>query len=835
MTVTSAVCRVSQNIPSFTPGVSLYFFPFRIYAASDLAVSIVQNSTGNEFILAPTFGYTVFGVGDRNGGYIMPTAQLTPFIPGVLTIRRVRPLTQLLNLRNQGPMFPANVEDGLDQQTMLSQQLNDDFLRAVKLADATDPTFFDTRLPANLVAGNAIVVNAGSNGFSMAALSAATLSAWSATHNETLDVFTSGFTPGVTTQLTLSAPPGSNSNIDVKMRVLGTDRLFMNDEFSISGTTLTFTSPIPAVTTRIEVKYLFTYQVNTVLAANVIGTTPLSQAAYTNSVTGAVTSNVQAKLDSILPNVKADFGAVGDGSTDDRAAFLLADVTGGFAVPAGTYKIASNMNLTSAVFFAPGAVLTPTAGTSITFGGTSTINAGLYRIFNDVAAGSAIVMSMVAPLVVYPQWWGAVGDGSTDDTLPCKSAVTACPEGCELVCVGSYLVTGVGTEIFLRTLGFTLRGVGSLAGFTLGSGMGATTDVFRFKPASSAHNLNWRVRDLTFKPQGGSVGQHTFNLDTNAANLRFDGIVIERCFTFFNSGNGYFVKTTLGAGLGVNNPVFRDNAIDAGFSLIGVGEMARVLNNVIKGPLEGVLFDPLANAFGGIISGNKMTSSQGGVIMRSGTGVVIADNLIEQTVTTAACIDLQGTSFNIVGTVIRGNFVFALGVNAHGLHINSASQTYIEGNPSLQGAGTGNGINITANADATTIGMGNGVFGGITDGGTHTVQLYVDSPNSAVQYVGPNGTLPQTLTPLRVVASGVANAITGSGPPLQVGLRLLVTIATTLQAGANTFAYNGGAAIAIKSHRVPANDIGAAYAGAHSVIDLAYGVTGANIWVDMSQ
>ena len=82
--------------------------------------------------------------------------------------------------------------------------------------------------------------------------------------------------------------------------------------------------------------------------------------------------------------------------------------------------------------------------------------------------------------------------------------------------------------------------------------------------------------------------------------------------------------------------------------------------------------------------------------------------------------------------------------------------------------------------------------------------------------------------------NGANNAIAcaaASGPTLAAGLMVTVLLAHSLQAGANTFAYNGGAALAIKSHRNPANNIGTAYVSTGS-IQLLYDGT---LWQDLSQ
>jgi hypothetical protein len=80
--------------------------------------------------------------------------------------------------------------------------------------------------------------------------------------------------------------------------------------------------------------------------------------------------------------------------------------------------------------------------------------------------------------------------------------------------------------------------------------------------------------------------------------------------------------------------------------------------------------------------------------------------------------------------------------------------------------------------------------------------------------------------------TGANNAIVAAGGPvLYVGLTVSVLLAHTLQNGANTFAYNGGAAVAIKSHFNVANNIGTAYA-VGSVVTLLWDGTE---WQDTSQ
>jgi hypothetical protein len=79
-----------------------------------------------------------------------------------------------------------------------------------------------------------------------------------------------------------------------------------------------------------------------------------------------------------------------------------------------------------------------------------------------------------------------------------------------------------------------------------------------------------------------------------------------------------------------------------------------------------------------------------------------------------------------------------------------------------------------------------------------------------------------------VTAGGSNNAITvtlqnsaGTNIAQAAGLRLMVLLANSLQAGANTLALNGAAAANIRSHRNPANNIGTAYVSG-GIIELVF-------------
>lgn len=91
--------------------------------------------------------------------------------------------------------------------------------------------------------------------------------------------------------------------------------------------------------------------------------------------------------------------------------------------------------------------------------------------------------------------------------------------------------------------------------------------------------------------------------------------------------------------------------------------------------------------------------------------------------------------------------------------------------------------------------------------------------------------------PIFVTDAGANNAITSpvGSQPVYTGLIVSVTLAHSLQAGANTFAYAGGSALGIKSSRNPANNIGTAYVST-GVVNLVYTViSSTGTWLDLNQ
>ena len=123
------------------------------------------------------------------------------------------------------------------------------------------------------------------------------------------------------------------------------------------------------------------------------------------------------------------YGVVGDGVVDDYAAILAAHVAatvsgGDIVLAAGTYLIGTSItfNADTRLVLLAGAKLKPESGVTITINGG--LKADLYQIF-DLTPGGAVTFGAGRIKEVYPQWWGAVADDSTECTAAFISAIGA--------------------------------------------------------------------------------------------------------------------------------------------------------------------------------------------------------------------------------------------------------------------------------------------------------------------------------------------------------------------------------------------------------------------------
>ena len=154
--------------------VDTYAYTFKVFEDSHLLVT-VRNTSGVETTLALTTDYTVTGVGASGGGNVVLVNTGQAWLDGGgdlltdynITIRRVVPITQETDIRNQGSFYPEIHEDEFDKLTMIDLQQQDEVDRSIKLPETLSASTFDPTFPATLPSNpNAVFkINADGDGF----------------------------------------------------------------------------------------------------------------------------------------------------------------------------------------------------------------------------------------------------------------------------------------------------------------------------------------------------------------------------------------------------------------------------------------------------------------------------------------------------------------------------------------------------------------------------------------------------------------------------------------------------------------------------------------------
>jgi hypothetical protein len=300
---------------------SAFPFTFKVFAATDLDVIKLTVSTGTESTLVLTTDYTVSLNGDQNsnpGGTVTLTAGA--LASGfTLTITSDIANLQPTDLTNQGGFYPEVITDSFDRATIQIQQIADIGDRTLKIP-ISDGTL-NMELPTKTERANSFlsfdanglpsVVTAGSSG------APATI---------TRQVFSG---TGSQTAFTLASDPGALGN-SAQVYIGGVYQ--QRSTYTIAGTTLTFSAAPVAGTDNIEFVNFLTSN---------IGATSADLVTYTPSGVGAVARSAASKFGEAV-SVK-DFGAVGNGVTDDTAAFAAwitrAKQIGNGVIPPGTYRV----------------------------------------------------------------------------------------------------------------------------------------------------------------------------------------------------------------------------------------------------------------------------------------------------------------------------------------------------------------------------------------------------------------------------------------------------------------------------------------------------------------
>jgi len=126
MTVTSTNQKVQFNGNGST---TVFAYNFKIFAQTDLSV-ILRSAAGTETVQQLTTKYTVSGVGVASGGNV--TMGTAPASGTTLTILRVQPNLQGLDLVPNDPFPAGSMEDALDKLTFMVQTHDEEIGRSIK-------------------------------------------------------------------------------------------------------------------------------------------------------------------------------------------------------------------------------------------------------------------------------------------------------------------------------------------------------------------------------------------------------------------------------------------------------------------------------------------------------------------------------------------------------------------------------------------------------------------------------------------------------------------------------------------------------------------------------
>jgi hypothetical protein len=205
-------------------------------------------------------------------------------------------------------------------------------------------------------------------------------------------------------------------------------------------------------------------------------------------------ANAGAQIAAAIADVPSSGGILRHTSTGGTEA-ISSDIFSGITKPVylelggATYTVSANMTVPAnvTISFAGGAKLSVNSGITLTYNGG--IDAPLTQIF---AGSGTVTMNARAP-EIYPEWFGAARNGSTDDSAAIQRAVTAMsPGGVLKFSHGTYYMTDTVTR---ASGNFEVRCAGE------------RTSLFKFVPASAKSAWKFtasgnQIADLVFRDCG---------------------------------------------------------------------------------------------------------------------------------------------------------------------------------------------------------------------------------------------------------------------------------------------------------------------------------------------
>jgi hypothetical protein len=454
---------------------TVFAYDFKILDQAHLVVTLTS-SAGVESVKTLTTHYTVSGVGGASGGNV--TMVTAPASGEKLTITRSVPLTQLIDLQNRGGTQPSVLESAYDKLTQIVQDFNELYARVPRFPVSSAET--SVELPLTLTADAVLKVNAAGDGFengptttqisdAETQATAAAASAVAAAASETAagvsetnaaasavtassyaspvtDLFTAGvdFTAGSSTTITLS---GSGLSEDAVM-ITFDGVVQHHDTYSISGTTVTFTSTIPVGVLAIEASYgtRSTGAIdNIIIGAN----TPAAGSFTTVNGVAPATAQYTTTLDTKLGGIEALADVTDATNVTAAGALMDSELTSIASVKALNQGVATTDTPTFAGIITSGNV----DGRDVSVDGTKLDG---IEAAADVTDSTNVLASLVGQEVVATGFTGTL-DGVLGGGTPAAVNGTTLTSSGDLTFTGSNpKISGGDTDGFLALAGNTL-------------------------------------------------------------------------------------------------------------------------------------------------------------------------------------------------------------------------------------------------------------------------------------------------------------------------------------------------------------------------------------------
>lgn len=336
------------------------------------------------------------------------------------------------------------------------------------------------------------------------------------------------------------------------------------------------------------------------------------------------------------------------------------------------------------------------------------MNAWEQGIYDAAATADAAVAK--GSLFYSVQDYGALGDGTTDDTLAIRATLTAAPTGSTLLFpTGAYrlIQQTAEPELLLVDKNISLLGQPG-AVLYVDSTVPSTVDVIRVAVPASTRFLS--IEKLIIAPTSGTPARYGINLDVTNSGQQLANLLIKSCYIEqLGTGSIHLTNPT-------NTEGFFCSQIEkcflvGGISLQRCGDSVTIRDNIITGAGIGISLSSVAGAAQFTIEHNNITSAGTAIKVDSADQINILYNQIEQTVNysggSGVMVHITGDDAVVIGAKIVGNNINgAIPQNkpAYLIFVDNASDTVIRDN-NLQKA-TLESIALSGLALDTNIGPG---------------------------------------------------------------------------------------------------------------------------------